>query len=72
MVMNEKQARKIGTLIAAAHIIQQDVFGEASENVCNATREVGYSLLRRYKCEDRAGELLVPEEIERMVMDGEI
>jgi len=72
MVMNEKQARKIGTLIAAAHIIQQDVFGEASENVCNSTREVGYSLLRRYKCEDRAGELLVPEEIERMVMDGEI
>jgi len=70
--LNTAEIRKAGTLIAAAHCIQQDVFGEASVDVCEAAREAGYSLLRRYGCEDRVSELLVPEDIEEMVRNGDI
>jgi len=70
--LTKAQLRKVGTLIAAGHVFQQDIFGEASVEACEATRQVGYSLLKRYKCEDVAWKLFVCEDIEEMVRTGEL
>jgi len=70
--LTKKQLRKAGTLIAASHVWQQDIYGEASEEACVATRQIGLDLAQRYKLADRLGDLTICEEIERMVKEGEI